>query len=126
MFNTGLSWTFVASIVLFAANVLATSISVACARYAMRLCADSKAALSRAGTTSLRAELDEIRDAFEKNSRLLKRISSRESMNDRRGEDGTAYSRVDERKQRPGESAEAWKQRMRKMLLVAGQPAKHG
>lgn len=74
----------------------------------------------------MRAELDEIRDAFEKNSRLLKRISSRESMNDRRGEDGTAYSRVDERKQRPGESAEAWKQRMRKTLLVAGQPAKHG
>lgn len=118
-------WTYAPAFAACVVSVLAALTSVACVRYAIRLYADSKAALNRAGTTSLRAELDEMRDAFEKNSALLKRINSRTIMQERR-ENAGGNGSGDDRAQKPGETPEAWKARMRKSLLVAGKPAKHG
>lgn len=68
-----------------------------------------RAAMRRSGTASLRAELDEIRDAFEKNSALLKRINQRTVMQERRA--APSDSPVPEN---PTE----WKARMRRELAL--------
>jgi hypothetical protein len=116
---------FLASLAACVVSVLAAILSFACARSAIRSSMDSKAASKAAGTTLLRAELDEMRDAFEKNSRLLAKINSRERMRDARAAGGDG-SDLPESAQRPGETPQAWKDRMRRSLIVAGKPAKHG
>jgi hypothetical protein len=101
-------------------SLLAAIVSAWCALVSRQA---SKVALSRASTTSLRAELDEIRDAFEKNSALLKRINARTLLREYRasehetsgGPSGPAG----------GEDVSAWKRRMRAQLIRPGQPVKH-
>lgn len=107
----------------FVASVLALLISVACAARVARLSKDCATVLSRASTTSLRAELDEIRDAFEKNSALLKRINQRTVMQERRAA-GSGSEATDSM------GAAASKDELRRALvasgrLQAGKPAKH-
>jgi hypothetical protein len=96
-------------------SLIAAITSAWCALLASRA---SKRASNRASTTSLRAEIDELRDAFEKNSVLLKRINQRAVMAERRAEPDPAGPSA-------GESTSAWKQRMRAQLLRPGQPVKH-
>lgn len=94
--------------------------ALASALYARACWSALRQVSNRASTTSLRAELDEIRDAFEKHSALLRRINQRGVMQERRaGASGDAA-------QAPGESPAQWKARARAQLLRAGQPVKHG
>jgi hypothetical protein len=95
------------------ATAVCASCAVACWRALRR-------ASSRASTTSIRAELDEIRDAFEKNSALLKRINQRTVMQERRAAGNGATDGPS------GESVTEWKQRMRRELITPGKPVRHG
>lgn len=83
----------------------------------------SLAATKRVSTTSLLAELDEIRDAIAKHSALLKRINTRTAMQDHRA--ATNSADADSSAQLPGESTAAWKARMRAKLIPPGKPARH-
>jgi hypothetical protein len=103
-------------------SVAALSLSAIAASCAIACYFVSLAATKRVSTTSLRAELDEIRDGFEKNSALLKRINQRTVMQERRAAVGESS---DSPEQRPGESSAAWKARMRAKLIVPGRPAPH-
>jgi hypothetical protein len=107
----------------FAVTLLALLLAAVSAWCALACLRALKQVSSRASTTSLRAELDEIRDAFEKNSALLKRINQRTVMQERRA---SAPGGGDDAEQQPGESAAAWKARMRARLIVPGRPVKHG
>lgn len=105
----------VASLILSAlAALLATGCFFAC-----------RTATRRHGIASLRAELDEIHDAFTKQSALLKRINARTVMQERRAAAGGPPDSDDDAAARPGESAAAWKARMRAKLVVPGKAAPH-
>jgi hypothetical protein len=82
-----------------------------------------RAVSRRHSMTSLRAELDEMADALGKHSHLLKRINSRTVMQERR--QSQQGDLLDSSEQQPGESAAAWKARMRAKLIVPGRPARH-
>jgi hypothetical protein len=95
-------------------SLTAACVSALCALVSYRA---SKAAKNRASTTSLRAELDEIRDAFEKNSALLKRIHQRTVMQERRQEVREEQTGV----------AGSLKDRLRRQVgLTPGKPYNHG
>ena len=108
--------TYVLSAVSLVFSVGAASVAIIC-------CFACLAAVKRHGTSSLRAELDELRDAFEKNSLLLKRMNQRAVMRERRE---TSSPDDDDSAQHAGESSADWKRRMRARLITPGRPVKHG
>lgn len=107
----------------FAVTLLLTLVCVACAALSFF---NSRAARKARLTISMRAELDEMQDAIGKHSALLKRINSRTVMQERRAAAKDASLDESDAAQMPGESAAAWKARMRAKLIVPGRPTKHG
>jgi hypothetical protein len=111
-----------------ALSVAAIALSVIAAGLAIGSFFVSRAAMRQRSTASMRAELDEIHDALQKHSVTMRRISSREYMRERRSREADEEAGSGESSpeaQRPGESAAAWKARMRAKLIVPGKPAKH-
>lgn len=106
---------------LFVASV-ASALSLFCARSAFRSWKHCAAESNRPSMTSLRAELAEMRDELGKTHAVLKRIQGRQYKAEQRG---AHADDDDDVKQRPGESAEQWKARVRPKLITA-KGAKHG
>ena len=105
------------AILLLTIATLCAGVSVWCALACWRAL---KSGLSRVSTTSLRAEIDELRDSFEKHSALLKKINARSVMAERRASSATGDGPS------PGEDTADWKRRMRAQLIRPGYPVKHG
>jgi hypothetical protein len=82
----------------------------------------SRAVTRRHSMISLRAELDEIHDAFAKHGALLKRINARTVMAERRA---SASGQLDLDDAAATADRDTWKARMRAKLLVPGRPVKH-
>jgi hypothetical protein len=104
--------------------ILLTTIAILCA-VVSALCALAcwralKSGLSRVSTTSLRAEIDELRDSFGKHSALLKKINQRSVMQERRASSATDDGPSAD------ESTADWKRRMRAQLIRPGLPVRHG
>lgn len=97
-----------------------TVLNILCAASAVLCWRLSRTATKRVSTTSLLAELDEIRDAVARHSALLRKINARTVMAERRA-NGDAPEQLD------SEAAKAdWKRKMRARLIVPGRPVQHG
>jgi hypothetical protein len=107
-------------VVLCVVSIATAALAAVVAIYCCFVC---RAVQAKHSTSSLRGELDELHDSIGKHSALLKRINARTVMQERRAVAGEQPS--DDSAQAPGESAAAWKARMRARLIVPGRPAQH-
>jgi hypothetical protein len=106
----------------FAVSLLALTLAIASVCFAVATWRHSKLVMTKHSTTSVRVELDEMRDAIGKHTDLLRRINQRGVMQERRAANGAGGSGAES----SPASELSHKDRLRlKAGLRAGEPVKH-